>query len=294
MIDILIFGYSKKYNQIKKAIVSCLRDLERHKIKYKLLVVFDGHKLKINQINQNKTVKKIEKYFKKKNIKIIQLNTNKGISYCRNLALEKLKLKFLFLMDGDDYIIGNKLSLSLKILKKNPLITGVFSNYYLNDKLVKFPHSKITNQELSNYISVPAPMSNIVYRTSNIGKTKFDEKMNFLEDFDFTLRIKNPLFVLCSKVLLKINHKIKYDRFNELKNRIQLIKKHRNFLKQDMSIDYLITSFLLTCYSCSLLKTFKVIFMLIFQTSALEKYLFLKRFIPIFIHDFYRKFLKNV
>jgi glycosyltransferase involved in cell wall biosynthesis len=294
MIDILIFGYDKKYNQIKKAIVSCLRDLERHKIKYELLVVFDGHKLKINQINQNKTVKKIEKYFKKKKIKIIKLNTNKGISYCRNLALKKLKFKFFFFMDGDDYIIGNKLSLSLKILKKNPLITGVFSNYYMNDKLVKFHHSKITNQELSNYISVPAPMSNIVYRTSNIEKIAFDEKMNFLEDFDFILRVKKPLFVLCSKVLLKINHKINYDRFNELKNRVQLIKKHRNLLKQDISIAYLITSFLLTCYDFSLLKMFKAVFIIIFQTSVLEKYLFLKKFIPIFIRVFYSKFLKNV
>ena len=292
MLDVFIFGYNKKYSEIQRGVISCHKDLKKNKIAFRLIIIFDGHKLKTDQANQNNIIKKIKKNFEKQNIEIIKINGNKGISYCRNKALNKSKSKFIFFLDGDDYIIKNKLSLSLKILKKNASITAVYSYFYLNNKLVKNHYSKITNEEMYNYISVPAPMSNLVYRASMIKKSRFNNKLNFLEDFDFLLNVNNPIYILCPKILLKINHKSNYDRYNELVNRVRFMQKNRRKINQIISVDQLIVAFLLVIYKSSLLETFKALYIIITKTSVLEKFLFCKKLIPIFLSRIYKN-LKN-
>ena len=293
MIDVFIFGYKKNYSEIKRALISCFKDLKKNKIRFRLIIIFDGCKLKTDQINQNNIIKKIKKKFEKQNVEIIKISGNKGISYCRNEALKRLKSKFLFFLDGDDCIIKNKLSLSLKILKKNPSITGVYSNYYLNKKLIKNHYSKITNKEMYNYNSIPAPMSNLVYRASMIRKARFENEMNFLEDFDFLLNLRNPMFMLCPKALLKINHKKNYDRFNELVNRIRLIKKNRGQLDQIISIEHLLVVFLLIIYQCSIFQILKALYIIAIQTSILDKFIFFKKLIPVFLSRIYKKLQTN-
>ena len=294
MLDVFIFGHNKTLSEILKGFLSCQRDVKKNKIAHKIFIIFDGCKLKTDQTKQINIIEKIKRKLEKENLEIIQMNVNKGISYCRNEAIKKSKSKFIFFLDGDDYIVKNKLSLSLKILKKNASVTAVYTDYYLNNRSIRSHHSKITNEELYNYISVPAPMSNLVYRTSRIKKSRFDTKMNFLEDFDFLLNLKNPQFILCPKILLKINHKKKYDRYNELINRIRLVKKNRDLLNINTSINYIVVGFLLVVYEFNFLKSLRAIILIMTQLSISDRYLFLKMILPIIFSRVYKKLKKII
>ena len=83
---------SEKY--IKTTIKSILNQTFK---KWELIIVDD---------NSNKNTLNILKNLKNKKIKIIFLKRNKGVAYCRNLAIKKSSGEYLAFLDSDD--IWNK------------------------------------------------------------------------------------------------------------------------------------------------------------------------------------------
>ena len=61
---------------------------------WKLLIVDDNSNLETKKI--------LNGYIKHKKIKIIFLTVNRGAAYCRNLALKKIKSKYIAFIDSDD------------------------------------------------------------------------------------------------------------------------------------------------------------------------------------------------
>ena len=106
-VDIILPNYNS-FEFIDKTIQSVLNQNFKN---WKLIIIDD--------FSDVRTRKKIKKYEKSKKIKIYYLKKNKGTAYCRNLAMNKSKSKYLAFIDSDDIWEKNKLKLQLQYMKKN-------------------------------------------------------------------------------------------------------------------------------------------------------------------------------
>ena len=77
-------------------------------------------------------LKAIVKNYKKS--KIIFNKKNKGVAFCRNLAILKSKSKYIAFLDSDDYWNKNKLKIQIAFMKKNNLDISHTSYKILNSK----------------------------------------------------------------------------------------------------------------------------------------------------------------
>ncbi len=113
---------SEKY--IKTTIKSILNQTFK---KWELIIVDD---------NSNKNTLNILKNLKNKKIKIIFLKRNKGVAYCRNLAIKKSSGEYLAFLDSDDIWNKKKLALQYNFMKKNNY-SFTYTNYELVDEISK-------------------------------------------------------------------------------------------------------------------------------------------------------------
>jgi len=104
-----------KSKYIAQAIKSCL---DQKYPEHQLIVVDDG--------SLDNSLDVINKY--KKHIEIIK-SKHKGSNFARNLGLKAAKGKWIQFIDGDDYILSNKLSLQMDAAKNN--IDMVLGRYQL-------------------------------------------------------------------------------------------------------------------------------------------------------------------
>ncbi len=151
LISILINNYNnQKY--IKKSIYSCLNQT------YKNLeiIIFDDN----STDNSKKIIKNIRN---KKLIKIFQSKKKQGLSISLNQlnaikkSFSKSKGNIIFLLDGDDYFLKNKVKFILNLFQKDKKLNFVQDNpiYFYpknNLKIVKKPKKKtLSNAYLAIY-----------------------------------------------------------------------------------------------------------------------------------------------
>ena len=90
----------------------------------------------VNDCSKDKSKEICNKLSKEnKNIKVIDLNKNQGVSHARNIGIIESTGDYIHFMDSDDTITTNMYEKIVKYLEtENPdlVITGV--NYYVNDK----------------------------------------------------------------------------------------------------------------------------------------------------------------
>ena len=81
-------------------ITKCLENIPKRD-DIEIIVVNDG--------STDKTIGYLKNYkkFGYQDIKIIDCKTNKGVSYARNMGIDKAKGEYLLMLDSDDYIDGN-------------------------------------------------------------------------------------------------------------------------------------------------------------------------------------------
>ena len=136
LVSILINNYNNK-PYIKNCIQSCLKQSYK---KFELIIYDDnsddGSKQIIKKIN-NKKIKKI--FNNKKIFKGGPLNQLNSIYK----SLPKSKGKLIFLLDGDDFFLKNKLYNIIKIFKKNKNLKFIQDSpyYYYPEKNIKIKKS---------------------------------------------------------------------------------------------------------------------------------------------------------
>ena len=78
---------------------------------WNLLIVDDN--------SDDKTKNILKKYHSNNKIKIIWLKKNKGVGFCRNLAIRNSNAKYIAFIDSDDIWEKEKLSRQLNFMVKN-------------------------------------------------------------------------------------------------------------------------------------------------------------------------------
>ena len=181
-LSIVIPAYNCQ-NTIEKAIKSILNIAG---ISYEIIIV--------NDCSTDKTAELIRKYLSIKNITVINLQENKGVSYCRNLGIERAKGKYIAFLDSDDFVEkGMYQNLVFKAERKN-LDVCICGHFIVNKENGVKQYSKYKTYGIfSGKESVrlllldkvsPAPCDKIFKRE---GLKKFNTNLKVGEDFLFCL-----------------------------------------------------------------------------------------------------------
>ncbi len=148
-------------------------------------------------------------------IKPIYNKKNLGITISRNIALSHCSGEIITYLDGDDIFYPNKLQFEYEILKNNPLIQCVYSNFnYLNENgeitgtFTTSNDEPVTGDIFINTFCRNYNVSsgnNYIYEmyykscAKNIGY--YDEKIKLWEDWDFRIRMsKKYQYAYCPQI----------------------------------------------------------------------------------------------
>lgn len=124
---------------------------------------------------------------------IIPLQENHGISYSRNIGIDKATGKYIAFIDDDDLWIENKLEKQFAFLEKHDfLIDWVFSNYFVIDKNYQKIGNRHRKSGFYDWHSIirdgnPVGMLTVVVKRQIIKENKF-RNLNH-EDYDLWIRL---------------------------------------------------------------------------------------------------------
>lgn len=130
-----------------------------------------------------------QKYAKQYNNIIYISQENKGVSYARNVGINKASGDFIMFIDSDDYIDNSVVETLVLNYKPNILVSILHSTVH-NDKVfpVRYKQTKFNAEEyLKNIINGKVMGSICVYlfEAKCIKSMKFDTSTNYLEDMIF-------------------------------------------------------------------------------------------------------------
>ena len=161
-------------------------------------------------------------------IDIINLKTNKGVSYATNKALFKTKCKYFMRVDGDDYLSIKACLILISFLEENNSFPFIYGD------LISINHSGVTKELNRNDISKLLEYgAGVMFRTHILKKIGgYDTKLKNCEDFDLICRV-------IKKYGYGFHIPIKYYRYYKTKkfhltnttSRKKLLKKMRDKYK---------------------------------------------------------------
>tara|TARA_A100001015_G_scaffold318944_1_gene440366 strand:+ start:2244 stop:2915 length:672 start_codon:yes stop_codon:yes gene_type:complete len=173
-ITLCITNYQKE-KFLDRAIRSCESQISNG-LEINTIVVNDGSK----KFNRKNLLKEFPE------IKIIDYQKNKGVSYASNKALNNLESDYYMRVDADDYI-GMKTCIVLSsILNENDKIPYIYGDILHINK--QYNIKKISRKERNLLLEHGA---GIMFRTKFLKKVGgYDEKIKNCEDFDLILRLE--------------------------------------------------------------------------------------------------------
>jgi teichuronic acid biosynthesis glycosyltransferase TuaG len=147
----------------------------------------------IDDFSNDDSSKIILKYKNEKNVKIIFLNKNKGVSFCRNLGIRLSNSKYIAFIDSDDYWVKDKLMEQISFMEKlNYEFTYTnYTPFTLKKNLKHFkkiilPPDSFNFKEFIHNTSIG--MSSVVIKRSIIRNIIF-KKLKICEDYLFKCEI---------------------------------------------------------------------------------------------------------
>lgn len=237
----------------EKNLNTCIESLINQSFKnIEILLVDDGSTDSSGEICDNyKNIDNRINVFHKK---------NGGVSYARNLGIDKSSGKYIMFCDSDDWIESDCIEvLYNKIVKfdSDIIYSGIYREEYFNGKKVKDKVSTLSNElylninELSDYLeyilnSIESPFLSPcakLYRKSIIRENKlyFNEKMVCLEDFCFNIQF------LKYSTKLYFSKDIKY-HYIGIRGKGGIQRRKKNDLTYEVSNSYKELSELLSKY----------------------------------------------
>lgn len=168
-------------------------------IKSVLNQTFDNFELiLINDGSKDKTYEIIKFYSKQdKRISIID-KINEGVSKTRNLGINLAKGKYLYFLDGDDYIENNLLEKANFIFQKEEIEIFSFGYDIRNGQSLKncsndkYDKKLLTSKEfLKNFLKreINQSICSLIVRKDILKEVKFNTELTTGEDLDFQMNL---------------------------------------------------------------------------------------------------------
>lgn len=181
MVSVIIPFYNRK-KELKRAIKSVLAQTYKN-IE---LILIDDCSTEKNEFVENLVLEN-------KNIKYYRNEKNMGVSFSRNVGIEKSNGTFIAFLDSDDEFVNDKIEIQLKqILLNNS--SASYSDYYVKNKIKKSKFIAYTKNEDDNneYIyncklATPTIMINRKFLLDN--NIKYRTDLDVCEDICFYLDI---------------------------------------------------------------------------------------------------------
>jgi len=173
---------------IEKSIKSLLNQTFKH---WLAIIINDGSKDKTKEI--------LNEYSNDNRFHIIHFDHNRGRPYARQKGLEivkELELKYMCMLDADDWYYPDKLKFQFEIMEKNNDLTLVSSAIGVTNgkrhlfKIIK-PFANFQEFFFSDYKSfIKLPHASSIIRVSQINKKiGYDENLKLSQDQDFLRRL---------------------------------------------------------------------------------------------------------
>ena len=196
----------------EKYIVSAIHSVQKQSYRnWELIIVDDCSNIE--------TKKKLKKFERNKKIRFFWLKKNKGAAYCRNLAIDNSKSKFIAFIDSDDVWEKNKLNLQIRFMIKNnyDLTYTNYKTFGFKDKKIK-PPLKFNFDTFTKNTTIGT--STMMVRRKIVKGVRFT-KTEICEDYFFKCKIlKKIKFAYCLE---------KYLTKYRIRNNSQQSSKFRNF-----------------------------------------------------------------
>lgn len=177
----------------EKFIKNCVNNLEKSNFNdFEIIIINDG-----STDNTLKIIKEL--LLRYDNIEYINNKKNKGVSYSRNVGIEKSNGKYIGFVDADDYVDNSMFSNMIKVAIKNDADV-VVCNYIEIDELTKvktkskYRYNKqilLKDECLKNFLTdkISPAIWDKIYKKELIKKVKFNENLQVGEDLLFCLNI---------------------------------------------------------------------------------------------------------
>ena len=181
-VDIILPNYNSSPH-IKETLTSINNQSFKN---WRLILVDDN--------SDNKTQEVLKKYNLNSKIKIIWLKKNKGVAFCRNLALRYSFSDYLAFIDSDDIWYQEKLSDQLKFMIQNNYKFSytyyeTFKNISKSIKIIRLPEKFNFDSFIKN---TSIATSTMIIKKDIIGNVKFT-KTKICEDYFFKCQIFHSL-----------------------------------------------------------------------------------------------------
>lgn len=179
----------------EKSICKCIDSiLSSQYIDYEIIIINDA------SIDTTKSIL-CEKYSHKNNIIIINLNKNQGVSYCRNIGIEKASGNYITFVDSDDYITSKMYSNMMHLINEYNLdccicdYVEIFPDGSKQKSKYHYKNKILNNEEgiKEFFIDNMSPsVCDKIFRTTLLRKNrKFENKLRVGEDILFVLNFIN-------------------------------------------------------------------------------------------------------
>lgn len=149
-----------------------------------IIVVDDGSDEKVN--------KNLKPYMSR--IKYIRMENNRGVSFARNLGVNRAEGDYIAFLDSDDLWLPGKLEEQIKLMEKEKTkVCHTDEFWYKKDRFVNqgVRHEKYGGWIFPHILDICriSPSSIIIHKTVIEKSGKFDERLPVCEDYDLWLRI---------------------------------------------------------------------------------------------------------
>ena len=119
---------------------------------------------------------------------------DRNLSSAMNLGIEKGSAEFIAVLDGDDEMAENRLSVQTNYLIENPDVAGVGSDFWQIDEIGnKMKYISMSNEKCKSqdFVSSPIAHSTAMLRRSKLLQSGgYRSFYQYAEDFDLWLRLK--------------------------------------------------------------------------------------------------------
>jgi glycosyltransferase involved in cell wall biosynthesis len=231
----VIIPVFNRIKSLKTAIESVLCQTYRN---FEIIVINDGSKFSLE--------KHLHPYQHK--VRLIEFTKNQGVSFARNIGIEKSNGDFIAFLDSDDIWLPFKLKLQIDFLKKHNLNVvhtdefwwkkGIFINQGKR-------HIKYGGKILTNILDICriSPSSVLIKKDIFYNIGLFDTKLMACEDYDLWLRLSSqyeigyiPLKTIIKRYFLQnhLSSEIKHLEYLRLLSLCKFLKntKKINFIER--------------------------------------------------------------